>query len=62
MTKEGVLKLADFGVSDHIADDGNDNITKSAGTPAFMAPECCQAGPFSGRQVETLNPAGVPRS
>ena len=34
MTKEGVLKLADFGVSDHIADDGNDNITKAP--PAYL--------------------------
>ena len=46
------FKLADFGVSDHIKEDGDDTISKSAGTPAFMAPECCEPGSFSGKQAD----------
>lgn len=30
----------------------DDLITKSAGTPAFMAPECCQAGAFHGKLAD----------
>ena len=52
VNKAGVLKLADFGVSDHIKEDGDDTISKSAGTPAFMAPECCEPGSFSGKQAD----------
>ena len=44
LTESGGVKLADFGVSDHIKEDGDDTISKSAGTPAFMAPECCEPG------------------
>eukprot|EP00287_Rhodomonas_sp_CCMP768_P019270 CAMPEP_0202818798 /NCGR_PEP_ID=MMETSP1389-20130828/8611_1 /ASSEMBLY_ACC=CAM_ASM_000865 /TAXON_ID=302021 /ORGANISM="Rhodomonas sp., Strain CCMP768" /LENGTH=386 /DNA_ID=CAMNT_0049491223 /DNA_START=104 /DNA_END=1264 /DNA_ORIENTATION=+ len=58
--KEGRLKLADFGVSQHFGgdDDEADVISKSAGTPAFMAPECCTPGAFHGR-VADLWSAGV---
>jgi len=51
----GRLKLADFGVSQHLeSDDGDDGdmITKSAGTPAFMAPECCVPGAFHGKLAD----------
>jgi len=52
VTAEGRLKLADFGVSQHLGDDGDDLISKSAGTPAFMAPECCVPGSFHGKLAD----------
>mmetsp|Transcript_14698 Transcript_14698/g.30423 ORF Transcript_14698/g.30423 Transcript_14698/m.30423 type:complete len:404 (+) Transcript_14698:11-1222(+) len=57
VTKEGSLKLADFGVSQFI-EDGDDLISKSAGTPAFIPPECCQTGPFRGKLADIWS-AGV---
>eukprot|EP00040_Diaphanoeca_grandis_P008816 m.46517 g.46517 ORF g.46517 m.46517 type:complete len:562 (+) comp20269_c0_seq1:253-1938(+) len=47
------LKLSDFGVS-HIFDGKNDVLSKTAGTPAFMAPETLQADSlnFEGRPVD----------
>ena len=42
---------ADFGVSQVLETD-DDLITKSAGTPAFMAPECCRAGAFHGKLAD----------
>jgi len=53
----GLLKLADFGVSQYI-EDGDDLITKSAGTPAFIPPECCQTGPFRGKLADIWS-AGI---
>jgi len=51
VTNEGTLKIADFGVS-QVLDTDDDMITKSAGTPAFMAPECCRAGAFHGKLAD----------
>jgi serine/threonine protein kinase len=34
------LKIVDFGVSEMFVK-GNDRLKKSAGSPAFMAPELC---------------------
>ena len=51
VTNEGILKIADFGVS-QVLDTDDDMITKSAGTPAFMAPECCRAGAFHGKLAD----------
>ncbi|CAG8753973.1 6841_t:CDS:2, partial [Funneliformis caledonium] len=42
LSKDGVLKIVDFGVSE-IFIKGNDKLKKSAGSPAFMAPELCVA-------------------
>ncbi|KAI8389392.1 kinase-like domain-containing protein [Blakeslea trispora] len=42
LTKDDVLKIVDFGVSE-IFVKGNDKLKKSAGSPAFMAPELCVA-------------------
>ncbi|CAG8692501.1 9436_t:CDS:2, partial [Racocetra fulgida] len=38
LSAEGVLKIVDFGVSEMFTE-GNDKMKKSAGSPAFMAPE-----------------------
>ncbi|KAI8994657.1 kinase-like domain-containing protein [Pilobolus umbonatus] len=53
ISKEGVLKIVDFGVSE-IFVKGNDKLKKSAGSPAFMAPELCVAkhGEVSGRAAD----------
>ncbi|KAI8071786.1 kinase-like domain-containing protein [Gongronella butleri] len=40
LSKDDVLKIVDFGVSEMFVK-GNDKIKKSAGSPAFMAPELC---------------------
>ena len=37
LSKDGVLKIVDFGVSEMFVK-GNDKMKKSAGSPAFMAP------------------------
>ncbi|ORX62343.1 kinase-like protein, partial [Hesseltinella vesiculosa] len=42
LSQDDVLKIVDFGVSEMFVK-GNDKITKSAGSPAFMAPELCRA-------------------
>jgi serine/threonine protein kinase len=46
LTANDTVKLADFGTGQII--EGNDMINKSAGTPAFTAPEACVEGDFSG--------------
>mmetsp|Transcript_25799 Transcript_25799/g.50401 ORF Transcript_25799/g.50401 Transcript_25799/m.50401 type:complete len:438 (-) Transcript_25799:97-1410(-) len=51
VSKEGLLKVADFGVS-QVLDTDDDLISKSAGTPAFMAPECCRPGQFHGKLAD----------
>ncbi|CAM0142812.1 hypothetical protein VKS41_002624 [Umbelopsis sp. WA50703] len=42
ISKDNVLKIVDFGVSEMFVK-GNDRLKKSAGSPAFMAPELCVA-------------------
>mmetsp|Transcript_1342 Transcript_1342/g.5464 ORF Transcript_1342/g.5464 Transcript_1342/m.5464 type:complete len:669 (+) Transcript_1342:51-2057(+) len=50
---DGVLKLADFGVSEIFAEGGEgDTLKRTAGTPAFLAPEVCAAGPYQGRAAD----------
>ncbi|CAG8515208.1 12441_t:CDS:10 [Ambispora leptoticha] len=53
LSKDDVLKIVDFGVSE-IFVKGNDKTKKSAGSPAFMAPELCQAqhGEVSGKATD----------
>jgi len=40
LSKDGVLKIVDFGVSE-MFNRGDDRMKKSAGSPAFMAPVNC---------------------
>lgn len=53
ISKDDVLKIVDFGVSE-IFVKGNDRLKKSAGSPAFMAPELCVArhGEVSGKATD----------
>lgn len=51
LAANGQLKLADFGTSQFL-EDGNDMINKTAGTPAFTAPEACAEGDFSGKAAD----------
>ncbi|KAG2202363.1 kinase-like domain-containing protein [Mucor mucedo] len=53
LSKDDVLKIVDFGVSE-IFVKGNDRLKKSAGSPAFMAPELCVAkhGEVSGKATD----------
>ncbi|OBZ84426.1 Calcium/calmodulin-dependent protein kinase kinase 2 [Choanephora cucurbitarum] len=53
LSKEDVLKIVDFGVSEMFVK-GNDRLKKSAGSPAFMAPELCVAkhGEVSGKAAD----------
>jgi serine/threonine protein kinase len=53
LSKDDVLKIVDFGVSE-IFVKGNDKLKKSAGSPAFMAPELCIAkhGEVSGKATD----------
>eukprot|EP00293_Proteomonas_sulcata_P009738 CAMPEP_0184301016 /NCGR_PEP_ID=MMETSP1049-20130417/11304_1 /TAXON_ID=77928 /ORGANISM="Proteomonas sulcata, Strain CCMP704" /LENGTH=302 /DNA_ID=CAMNT_0026611881 /DNA_START=166 /DNA_END=1074 /DNA_ORIENTATION=+ len=46
-----VAKLGDFG-SGQVLDDDNDMISKTAGTPAFTAPEACVEGEYSGKAAD----------
>ncbi|KAF9926867.1 hypothetical protein FBU30_003627 [Linnemannia zychae] len=49
---DGTLKIVDFGVSEMFTK-GNDIIKKSAGSPAFMAPELCRShGDVSGKPTD----------
>ncbi|KXS11041.1 kinase-like protein [Gonapodya prolifera JEL478] len=43
LTSDDVLKIVDFGVSEMFVASGNDRSKKSAGSPAFFAPEMCVA-------------------
>jgi calcium/calmodulin-dependent protein kinase kinase 2 len=49
--EDGTLKLSDFGVS-HICEEGQTKLTKSDGTPAFMAPETSAVEEFDGFPVD----------
>ncbi|KAI7869135.1 kinase-like domain-containing protein [Spinellus fusiger] len=53
LSSGGMLKIADFGVSEMFIK-GNDMLKKSAGSPAFMAPELCAAhhGEVSGKAAD----------
>ncbi|EXX69892.1 uncharacterized protein OCT59_005440 [Rhizophagus irregularis] len=53
LSKDEVLKIVDFGVSEMFVK-GNDKMKKSAGSPAFMAPELCVAhhGEISGQAAD----------
>ncbi|KAI9360180.1 kinase-like domain-containing protein [Pilaira anomala] len=53
LSQDDVLKIVDFGVSE-IFVKGNDRLKKSAGSPAFMAPELCVAkhGEVSGKATD----------
>ncbi|RCI02639.1 hypothetical protein CU098_008623 [Rhizopus stolonifer] len=53
ISNEDVLKIVDFGVSEMFIK-GNDKLKKSAGSPAFMAPELCVAkhGEVSGKATD----------
>ncbi|KAF9195222.1 hypothetical protein BGZ49_003059 [Haplosporangium sp. Z 27] len=48
---DGTLKIVDFGVSEMFSKKGDDVTKKSAGSPAFMAPEWCRYdhGELSGK-------------
>ncbi|KAF9433204.1 hypothetical protein BGZ76_009753 [Entomortierella beljakovae] len=50
----GTLKIVDFGVSEMFSRKGDDLIKKSAGSPAFMAPEWLQSdhGELSGKPAD----------
>ncbi|KAG0014170.1 hypothetical protein BGZ81_000616 [Podila clonocystis] len=52
-SENGILKIVDFGVSEMFKK-GNDRTKKSAGSPAFMAPELCRHdhGEVSGRATD----------
>ncbi|KAG0375268.1 hypothetical protein BGX24_009336 [Mortierella sp. AD032] len=50
---DGTLKIVDFGVSEMFTKKGHDMIKKSAGSPAFMAPELCRShGEVSGKPTD----------
>ncbi|KAF0434650.1 Pkinase-domain-containing protein [Gigaspora margarita] len=53
LSADGILKIVDFGVSEAFTQ-GNDKMKKSAGSPAFMAPELCVAnrGEISGKAAD----------
>ncbi|KAF9112830.1 hypothetical protein BGX27_002709 [Mortierella sp. AM989] len=51
---DGTLKIVDFGVSEMFSKKGYDVTSKSAGSPAFMAPEWCRHdhGELSGKPAD----------
>ncbi|KAF9177567.1 hypothetical protein BGZ51_008358 [Haplosporangium sp. Z 767] len=51
---DGTVKIVDFGVSEMFDKKGNDMTKKSAGSPAFMAPELCRPdhGEVSGKATD----------
>eukprot|EP00164_Ancoracysta_twista_P011204 GFYU01017194.1.p1 GENE.GFYU01017194.1~~GFYU01017194.1.p1 ORF type:complete len:418 (+),score=53.16 GFYU01017194.1:249-1502(+) len=52
VTKSGWLKYTDFGVSQTYDPDDDDSMRKTAGSPAFMAPETCTGEVFHGKDVD----------
>eukprot|EP00730_Choanoeca_flexa_P001585 TRINITY_DN10697_c0_g3_i1.p1 TRINITY_DN10697_c0_g3~~TRINITY_DN10697_c0_g3_i1.p1 ORF type:complete len:776 (+),score=197.49 TRINITY_DN10697_c0_g3_i1:238-2565(+) len=49
ITDNDVVKLTDFGVSHHFDERATDFVLhKTEGTPAFLAPECCDSGNSDG--------------
>lgn len=53
-SNDGTVKIVDFGVSEMFDKKGDDLTKKSAGSPAFMAPELCRHdhGEVSGRATD----------
>ena len=49
--EDGVLKVADFGIS-HMLSASGQKLADAAGTPAFMSPELCEGKPFSGQAAD----------
>lgn len=49
--ENGVVKIADFGIS-KMLDDTGDKLSEGAGTPAFMSPELCSGQSFSGQLAD----------
>ncbi|KAF8925199.1 hypothetical protein BGZ58_001012 [Dissophora ornata] len=54
LSADGTLKIVDFGVSEMFTKKGDDLTKKSAGSPAFMAPELCRYdhGEVSGKPTD----------
>ena len=54
LTKDDVLKVVDFGVSEMFEKDSEMLVAKSAGSPAFLPPELCVAkhGGISGKAAD----------
>ncbi|KAJ3241180.1 hypothetical protein HDU81_001576 [Chytriomyces hyalinus] len=54
ISKDNVLKVVDFGVSEIFGTQGNDKSNKSEGSPAFFSPELCMPnhGNISARAVD----------
>lgn len=54
LTEDDVLKIVDFGVSEMFAKSNEMMTNKSAGSPAFLPPELCQAkhGDVSGKAAD----------
>lgn len=42
------MKLADFGVS-YIVENGNDEVSSTAGSQLYFSPEACKGGTFRGK-------------
>ncbi|KAI8598271.1 kinase-like domain-containing protein [Dissophora ornata] len=53
-SRDDIVKIVDFGVSEMFDKKGDDMTRKSAGSPAFMAPELCRPdhGEVSGRATD----------
>ncbi|KAF9981336.1 hypothetical protein BGZ65_004063, partial [Modicella reniformis] len=53
-SSDGTLKIVDFGVSKMFSKKGDDMTERTAGSPAFMAPELCRLnhGEISGRAAD----------
>ncbi|KAJ3261938.1 hypothetical protein HDU77_000526 [Chytriomyces hyalinus] len=54
VSKDNILKVVDFGVSEIFGTQGNDKSNKSEGSPAFFSPELCMPnhGNISARAVD----------
>jgi len=53
-TAEGLVKIADFGTAFRLGSEGSkgDMLSRSAGTPAFTAPEACVEGEYRGQPAD----------